>query len=300
MRKSDGTFRSGFVTVIGRPNVGKSTLVNRFLGTKVAIVSDKPQTTRNRINAILTGEDYQIIFIDTPGIHRPHTKLGELMVKAAEESLEEVDAILFVVDASAGVGGGDLFIADRIRGLKEKVILIANKLDEVGGDELEEVLGSCRDLDCSDTVIPVSAKTGENMDRLLGIIIGRLPEGPKYYPDDMIVDYPERYIVSEIIREKILQLTEEEVPHSVFVEVTEMKERPGNEIIDIRADIYTEKDSQKGIIIGGGGSMLKKIGSLAREDIEKLLGSKVFLDIWVKVKKGWRKDENALRRFGFK
>jgi len=292
-------FRSGFAAIVGRPNVGKSTLLNKVVGQKIAIMSDKPQTTRNKIRSVLTREDAQVVFIDTPGIHKPQHKLGELMVEAARSAFNEVDVILFVVEATSPPGGGDRFIMEQLRGVKTPVFLVINKMDLVEKDALLPLIAQFRaELDFAE-VIPVSAATGENVDRMLDVLVQRLPEGPQYYPGDMITDQPERFVMAELVREKVLHLTREEIPHAIAVEVEEVRER-GKDTVFVKANIYVERDSQKGIIVGKGGQMLKKIGQLARADIENLLGSKVFLDLWVKVKKDWRNRENFLRNFGFR
>ena len=281
--------RSGFIAVIGRPNVGKSTLINTLIGQKIAIMSDKPQTTQNRILCILTEPDAQIVFLDTPGIHKPKHKLGEYMVKAAEGTLKEVDAILFVVDATEKMGPGEYYILERLQATRKPVILVVNKLDLIEKEQVLPIISRYADKYPFVGVVPISAKAE---------IKKYLPEGPQYYPEDMVTDQPERLIVAELIREKVLQLTRDEVPHAVAVETDEMTTRPNGDVY-IRATIYVERDSQKGIIIGAKGAMLKEIGALARKDIEALLGSRVFLDLWVKVKKDWRNREGVLHNFGF-
>ncbi|NLK21445.1 MAG: GTPase Era [Epulopiscium sp.] len=295
--KSD--YRSGFVTLIGRPNVGKSTLMNRFIGEKVAIMSDKPQTTRNKIQSILTKDEYQVVFIDTPGIHKPKHKLGQYMVKAAENTLNEVDIILMLIEPSQNVGQGDKYIISGLRDIKTPVILIINKIDTVKKENLLEIIDSYKDLYNFADIIPISAYTGENCDRLLETIYKKLPEGPQYFPADMITDQPERQLVGELIREKALHLLQQEVPHGIAVEVESMKTREDSDIVDIQAVIYCERDSHKSIIIGKQGSMLKQIGIRSRRDIERLLGSKIYLELWVKVKKNWRDDSFTLKNFGF-
>lgn len=291
-------FRSGFAALVGRPNVGKSTIINHLIGQKIAITSDKPQTTRNKIRCILTTDEMQAIFLDTPGIHKPQHKLGEYMVKTAQSAFGEVDVILFVVEADGGLGGGDQFIMEHLKGIKTPVILVINKIDLINKEELFPlILKFQKEMEFAE-VIPVSALEGDNTDRLLSVLAKYLPEGPKYYPEDMITDHPEKFIVAELVREKVLHLTREEIPHAIAVEIEEMKER-NNNMVFIRGIIYTERDSQKGIIVGKDGQMLKKIGQLARGDIENLLGSKVFLELWVKVKKDWRNKEGFLKNFGF-
>ena len=290
--------KSGFIAVIGRPNVGKSTLINSLIGQKIAIMSDKPQTTRNRILCILTQEDAQIVFLDTPGIHKPKHKLGEYMVRAAENTLKEVDAILFVVDATEDMGAGEFYILERLQATNKPVILIVNKLDLIDKSRVLPIISRYADKYQFEGVVPISAKEKTNLDGLLTEIKKYLPEGPQYYPEDMVTDQPERLIVAELVREKVLQLTREEIPHAVAVDVDEMTTR-ANQDVYIRATIYVERDSQKGIVIGSRGKLLKDIGALARKDIETLLGSKVFLDLWVKVKKDWRNRDNVLKGFGF-
>ena len=290
--------KSGFIAVIGRPNVGKSTLINSLIGQKIAIMSDKPQTTRNRILCILTQEDAQIVFLDTPGIHKPKPKLGEYMVRAAENTLKEVDAILFVVDATEDMGPGEYYILERLQATNKPVILIVNKLDLIDKARVLPIISRYADKYHFEGVVPISAKEKTNLDGLLAEIKKYLPEGPQYYPEDMVTDQPERLIAAELVREKVLELTRDEVPHAVAVDVDEMATRPTGDVY-IRATIYVERDSQKGIIIGAKGSMLKQVGALARKDIEALLGSKVYLDLWVKVKKDWRNRDNVLKGFGF-
>ncbi|MDA8235984.1 MAG: GTPase Era [Clostridia bacterium] len=292
-------FKSGFAAIIGRPNVGKSTLLNQVMGQKIAIMSDKPQTTRNKIRSVLTREEAQVVFIDTPGIHKPQHKLGELMVEAARSAFQEVDVVLFVVEATSPPGAGDRFIMEKLKGIKTPVFLVINKVDLVAKEALLPLIAQFQEELEFAEVIPVSAATGENVDRLLDVLVEKLPEGPKYYPDDMVTDQPERFVMAELIREKALHHTREEIPHAIAVEVEEVKER-ANDTVFVKATIYVERESQKGIIVGKGGAMLKTIGQLARQDIENLLGSKVFLDLWVKVKKDWRNREFFLRNFGFR
>lgn len=288
--------KSGFVAIVGRTNVGKSTLLNRMVGRKVAIMSDKPQTTRHKIQSVLTGADYQVVFIDTPGIHKPRHRLGEHMVKVALGTLREVDVVMLMVEA-AMPGSGDRFVVELIKQVPGPVMLVINKIDLVDRNELLKIIDAFRQLHDFAEVIPVSALTGENVQRLPEVILTYLPEGPKYYPDDMVVDRPERFIMSEIIREKVLHLTSQEVPHSVAVVIEQIEERP-NDLLAVNAVIYTERDSQKGILIGKGGGMLKQVGQLAREEIEALLGSRIYLELWVKVKKDWRNRENYMKNFG--
>ena len=290
--------KSGFIAVIGRPNVGKSTLINSLIGQKIAIMSDKPQTTRNRILCILTRPEAQIVFLDTPGIHKPKHKLGEYMVKAAEGTLKEVDAIFFVVDATEKMGPGEYYILERLQATAKPVILVVNKLDLIEKQDVLPIISNYAEKYPFVGVVPISAKQEENLDALIEEVEKYLPEGPQYYPDDMVTDQPERLIVAELVREKALQLTRDEVPHAIAVDVDEMKTRENGDVY-VRATIYVERDSQKGILIGAKGSMLKEIGKLARADIEMLLGGRCYLDLWVKVKKGWRDRDSVLKGFGF-
>lgn len=292
-------FYSGFVSLIGRPNVGKSTLMNRLIGEKIAIISNKPQTTRNRIQSILTRDDYQIVFIDTPGIHRPRHKLGEYMVKSAETTLNEVDAVLMLVEPTDKVLEADKAIIEKLARVKSPVILVINKVDTADKERILKVIDNYRRLYDFAEIVPISALEGENTDELLKVIRKYIPEGPQYFPADMITDQPERQIAAEIIREKALRLLQEEIPHGIAVEITGMKKRPEGNLVDVTATIYCEKDSHKGIIIGKHGAMLKKIGTNAREDIQRLLGSPIYLELWVKVKKDWRDSDFLLKNFGF-
>ncbi|MCX8130262.1 MAG: GTPase Era [Clostridia bacterium] len=293
-------FKSGFVTIIGRPNVGKSTLMNKLAGEKIAIISDKPQTTRNSIKTVITDENTQIVFIDTPGIHKPKTKLGQYMVNTAQNTLSEVDAVFFLVEATDTTpGSGDEYIIEQLKSLKTPVFLIINKIDLIKKEQLLEVITNYSKLMEFKEIIPVSAINNEGTEIILKQIRKMLPEGPKYFPDDMLTDQPEKAIVAEIIREKILHLIKDEVPHGVGVEVISFKEREEKQLVAIQANIYCEKDTHKGILIGKEGKMLKKIGSLARVESEKLLGSKVFLELWVKVKTDWRNNSNMLKTLGY-
>lgn len=291
-------YKSGFVSVIGRPNVGKSTLINSLIGQKIAIMSDKPQTTRNKILCVLTQDDAQILFIDTPGIHKPKHKLGEYMVKAAENTLKEVDVILFVVDATENIGAGELYIMERLESTQAPVILVVNKVDQINKQQVLPVISRYSDKLNFVGAIPISAKEKTNLDQLVEEIKKYLEEGPQYYPSDMITDQPERLVIGELIREKALHLTKEEIPHAIAVDIEEISKR-NNDDLYIRATIYVERESQKGIVIGAKGSLLKEIGQLARADIENLLGSKVYIDLWVKVKKDWRNRDGILRGFGY-
>lgn len=292
------TTKSGFVSIIGRPNVGKSTLLNSIIGQKVAIVSDKPQTTRNRIQGIYTGEQGQVIFIDTPGVHKPKHRLGEYMVKITSRALREVDLILYMVDTSITPGLGEDYIINNLMNIETPVFLVPNKIDLVDEKRVLDLIQQFATKMNFAEVIPVSAAKKGNLDRLMEVLFNYLPEGPLYYPEDEYTDQPERFIIAEYIREKALCLTREEVPHSVAVEIEEFETR--RNLIYVRAAIYTERDSQKGIIIGKKGSMLKKIGEMARQDIENLLGTQVYLDLWVKVKKDWRNSEAQLKNLGYR
>lgn len=298
MRKEG--YKSGFVAIIGRPNVGKSTFLNRVIGQKIAIMSDKPQTTRNKIQGVYTDDDAQIIFIDTPGVHKPKHKLGDFMMKVALNALREVDLILFMVNAEEGFGRGEAFIIERLKEVDTPVFLVINKIDRVHPDELLPLIDRYKDLYPFAEIVPISALEGNNVDRLLEQIKERLPEGPQYYPPDQITDHPEQFIIAELIREKALHLTREEVPHSIAVVVERIERREGSPTVYISAVIVVERDSQKGIIIGKQGRMLKEIGQRARADIEALLGSRVFLELWVKVQKDWRNRLAQLRDFGFR
>ena len=289
--------RSGFVAVVGRPNAGKSTLINHLLGQKVLIMSDKPQTTRNKIQCILTDERGQVIFLDTPGIHKPKHKLGSYMVDTAKDTLREVDLILYMVDVAAEFGSGEEYVLDLVKGRAGTCVLVLNKIDLVSKADLARRVAQFAAMADFAAIVPVSAKTGENAGELLKVIFARLPEGPLYYPVDEVTDQPERFIMAELVREKVLQLTRDEVPHSIAVVVEEVEAK--QTMVKVRALIVVERDSQKGIIIGQSGSMLKEIGRLARQDIENLLGSKVFLELWVKVKKDWRNRPDSLRQLGY-
>ena len=291
-------FRSGFVALIGRPNTGKSTFLNSVVGSKVSIVSEKPQTTRNRVRGILSRPDWQAVFIDTPGIHRPKHGLGAYMVSQARAAIKDVDLVLFFVDINAGIGGGDSFIADELSKVDLPVLLCLNKVDIEGEDGSANTDISTLPIQPAG-LFRISALTGEGVEPLLEAIPGFLPEGPKYYPDEEVTDNPEEFVISEIIREKLLEATEEEVPHSLAVVVERIRERAEKELLDIDATIYVEKDSQKGIVIGKGGRMLKGVGSLAREELESLFGIKVNLQLWVKQSKDWRRDKDKLRRYGY-
>ncbi len=292
-------FKSGFITIIGRPNVGKSTLTNKIMGEKLSIVSCKPQTTRNNLNSVLTKEEYQLIFVDTPGIHKPRHKLGEYMVKVAESSTKEVDLVVFMTNPQEEIGKGDERILENLKDIKKPVFLVINKVDENPQELVAKTLEAYSKYMEFAEIIPISAKKGNNIEVLVELMVKYMPEGPKYYPEDMITDQQERFIISEIIREKALRLLSEEVPHGIAIEMLGMKQNEkGTYHID--ANILCEKDSHKGIIIGKGGQMLKRISTYARQDMEKFLDSKVNLKIWVKVKKEWRDSSFLLKELGYK
>ena len=299
-------FYSGFVTIIGRPNVGKSTLINHYIGEKVSIVTSKPQTTRNKIRAILTGEDYQIVFIDTPGLHEPTSKLGRFMVKSAEGAIKESDAVVYIIEPKLykkAILEQDMAIIRSIKYLKQDVFLVINKIDTVNKIELLEIIDLYNKEYEFKEIIPISAIKGDNTQALLENLRKILPEGPAYFPDDMITDQPERQIAAEIIREKALTFLQDEIPHGLAVEINSMKQRePDNtdSIVDISATIYCERENHKSIVIGKQGDMLKRIGTAARKDIENLLGSKIFLETWVRAKKNWRDSDFLLKNFGYK
>ncbi|EMA6341634.1 GTPase Era [Bacillus cytotoxicus] len=292
-------YKSGFVSIIGRPNVGKSTFLNRIIGQKIAIMSDKPQTTRNKVQGVYTENDAQVIFIDTPGIHKPKHKLGDFMVKMAQTTLKEVDIVLFMVNAAEGFGRGEEYIIEKLKETKQPVFLVINKIDQVHPEKLLELIDQYRNLYEFAEIVPISALEGNNVEALIGAIKKYLPEGPQYYPENQVTDHPERFIIAELIREKVLHLTREEVPHSVAVAIDAIQKREGGAVY-VNATIIVERPSQKGIIIGKQGKMLKEIGKRARFDIEALLGSKVFLEVWVKVQKDWRNKMSQLRDLGFR
>ena len=290
-------FKSGFVTLIGRPNVGKSTLMNYLIGQKIAITSNKPQTTRNRIQTVLTTEEGQIIFVDTPGIHKAKNKLGEYMVNVAQRSLGEVDVVLWLVEPSTFIGAGEKHIVEQLQKVKTPVILVINKVDMVKRDDVFGFIDAYRKIYDFAEIVPVSARSGENTDELVKVIMKYLPYGPQFYDEDTITDQPERQIVAELIREKALHCLNEEIPHGIAVAIDKMTE--GKKLTEIDATIICERDSHKGIIIGKQGSMLKKIGSTARYEIERLLDTKVNLKLWVKVKKDWRDSDFLIKNFGY-
>ena len=292
-------FKSGFVSIVGRPNVGKSTLMNSVVGEKIAIMSDKPQTTRNTIQAVYTDKECQIVFLDTPGIHKPKNKLGEFMVKSATDAFKNVDVVLYVVDESKKIGPGDRMIIESLRGIKTPKILVLNKIDMLNEEELFELMKMYDAENMFDEIVPISALKSKNIDRLVKVIERYLDEGPQYFPEYMITDQPERVLVSELIREKVLHYVHDEIPHGVAVEIERMKKRPNKDIIDISAVIYCERDSHKGIIIGKNGRKLKGIGKSAREEIELLMGSQINLQVWVKVKENWRNLQSFINNFGY-
>ena len=291
--------KSGFVSLIGRPNAGKSTLLNHILGEKIAIVSDKPQTTRNRILGIYNDKDSQVIFVDTPGVHKPRHRLGEYMAEATNAGLFEGDIVYYVVDATKAFGGGEAYIIERFKRLKMPVYLLLNKIDLLAKEELLALIAQWQERYNFTEIFPVSALQGDNVDRLLEVTLKALPEGIAYYPSDIITDQPERQVVTELIREKVFMLTEEEIPHSTAVTIELMERREKDDKLIIHGLIYVERDSQKGMVIGKGGKLLKKIGILARKDIEHLLGEEVYLKLWVKVKRDWQDKGHILLELGF-
>lgn len=292
-------FKSGFVAIIGRPNVGKSTLMNHLIGQKIAITSKKPQTTRNKIQTVYTCEDGQIIFLDTPGIHKAKNKLGEYMVNVAEQTLKDVDVILWLVEPTTYIGAGEKHIAEQLQKTSLPVILVINKVDTVKKEDILQVIDNYRKLYDFVEIIPASALRGQNTKDIVNSLFKYMPYGPMFYDEDTVTDQPQRQIVAEIIREKALHALDEEIPHGIAVTIEKMRERKGQHIVDIEATIICERDSHKGIIIGKQGSMLKKIGSNARFEIEKMLEERVNLKIWVKVKKDWRDSDTLMKNFGY-
>lgn len=290
--------KSGFISIIGRPNVGKSTLLNAILGEKIAITTDKPQTTRNTVRGIYNNKDIQMIFMDTPGIHKPRNKLGTYMRDCAVNTFKEVDLILFIVDEDKGKGPGDSYIVEMLREVKTPKLLLINKVDILGPKKYESIYREYEELKVFDGIYGISAIENRNVDMVLNAIEEFIPEGPMFFPKEMITDHPERFIVSEIIREKLLMYLEDEIPHGVAVEIESFKEK--NTITEIGAVIYCEKKSHKSIIIGKKGRKLKGIGSAARKEIEGILGAKVFLELWVKVKENWRDNSNILSGLGYR
>lgn len=300
MQPTNESFKSGFISIIGRPNVGKSTFLNHVVGQKIAIMSDKPQTTRNKIQGVVTSKDAQLIFIDTPGIHKPKHKLGDFMMKTARNTLKEVDVILFMVNADEPIGRGDRFIMEWLGKTETPVFLVINKIDLIHPDQLLEMITTyTAEYDFAE-IVPISALNGNNIERLMDTLKRYVPEGPKYYPDDQVTDHPERFIIAEMIREKVLHVTREEVPHSIAVIIEKIERDEKRNLVDIQAVIIVERDSQKGIVIGKRGALLKEIGTQARRDIEMLLGSKVYLELWVIVQRDWRNKPGQLREFGFR
>ena len=291
-------FKSGFVTLIGRPNVGKSTLMNYLIGQKIAITSNKPQTTRNRIQTVLTTDEGQIVFVDTPGIHKAKNKLGEYMVNVAEKTLNEVDVVLWLVEPTTFIGAGEQHIAKQLQRVKTPVILVINKVDSVKREEILPAIAAYKDIYDFADIVPVSARSGDNTDELLRVIMKYLPYGPQFYDEETVTDQRERQIVAELIREKALHSLQDEIPHGIAVAIDRMKMQ--NKVMHIDATIICERDSHKGIIIGKQGSMLKKIGSTARYEIERMLDCKVNLKLWVKVKKDWRDSEFLMKNFGYR
>jgi len=291
-------FKSGFATLVGRPNVGKSTLMNKLIGQKIAITSNKPQTTRNKIQTVYTSEKGQIVFLDTPGLHKAKNKLGEYMVKAASQTFKEVDVILWLVEANPFVGPGDRQIAQMLEGVNIPVILVINKIDSIKKEEVLPVIDAFKDLCDFADIVPVSARNGDNTDTLIDVIFSYLSDGPMFYDEDVVTDQPMRQITAEIVREKALYCLNDEIPHGIAVTIEKMKERP-NGLMDIEATIICERDSHKGIIIGKGGQMLKKIGTNARYELEKMMEQRVNLKLWVKVRKEWRDSDLFLKNFGY-
>ena len=291
--------KSGMISIVGRPNVGKSTLTNALVGDKVAIVTNKPQTTRNRISAVLNRGESQFVFLDTPGLHRARTRLGDYMVKVARESVADVDAVLLLVEPIPNIGGPEGELISRVRELGIPAVLVINKIDTVKKDELLEVIRIYGEAHEFQAIVPISAKWHEGLEELLGVLESFLPEGPQLFPDDMVSDQPERQICAEIVREKLLLCLEKEIPHGTAIEVTKFTEREDG-IFDMDATIYCEKESHKGIIIGKVGAMLKKIGEQARRDIESFMGTKCYLQTWVKVKENWRDNMNLIKNFGYR
>ena len=291
--------KSGMISIVGRPNVGKSTLTNALVGEKIAIVSNKPQTTRNRISAVVNRGECQYVFLDTPGLHKARTRLGDYMVKVVKESVADVDAILLLVEPIPHIGGPEAELIARIKQLGVPSILVINKMDTVEKSDLLAVMQTYGQAHDFNAILPISAKQNEGVNELLDLLAEFLPQGPQLFPDDMVTDQPERQVCAEIIREKLLLCLDKEIPHGTAVEITRFSERD-NEIIDLDATIYCEKASHKGIIIGKGGAMLKKISTLARQDIERFMGTKVFLQTWVKVKEGWRDNLNLIHNFGYR
>lgn len=293
-------YKSGFVSVIGRPNVGKSTLLNQIIGQKISIISDKPQTTRNKIQLVYSEENFQVVFIDTPGIQMPKNKLGEYMLKISKSTLEEMDVITFMIDDSMSTGSLDSYIIKDLKTISTPKILLINKTDKLEEEQILQLIEKYSKMDLFMEIIPISAINNNNINRYIDVLKEILPQGPQYFPEDMVTDQPEKFVIAELIREKALINLEEEVPHGIAVGVESVKQREDRDLIDVFATIYCEKDSHKGIIIGKNGNMLKEIGKTAREDIENLLGSKINLQLWVKVEKNWRDKDNKVKFFGYR
>ena len=292
--------KSGMIALVGRPNVGKSTLTNALVGEKIAIVSNKPQTTRNRICAVVNRGESQFVFLDTPGLHRARTKLGDYMVKVVKDSVADVDAVCLIVEPIPHIGGPEEELIARIKALGVPSLLLINKIDTVEKEELLAVMQTYGAAHAFNAILPISAKKGEGVEELLKVLDEFLPEGPQLFPEDMVTDQPERQVCAEILREKLLLCLDKEIPHGTAVELVRFVERERDEVIEIDATIYCEKESHKGIIIGKGGAMLKKISTLARKDIERFMGTKVYLQTWVKVKENWRDNLNLIHNFGYK
>lgn len=295
---TDGDHRSGFVTIVGRPNVGKSTLLNAMVGAKVSIISDKPQTTRNTVRGVATLDGAQVVFIDTPGLHRPRTRLGERLNRRALDALEEVDVVVVVVEADAEVGPGDRFVSEHALAVRTPAIAAVNKVDRASPEDIAAQLVRLGELGEFDAFVPVSALTGDGVDALFGEITARLPAGPRYYPDGELTDQPDAFLAAEIVREKLLEVTRDEVPHSIAVVVDEIEDRP-NGVLAIDAVVLVERDSQKGIVIGKQGAVLKQVGMRAREELEAIFGTRVFLETHVRVEKDWQRRDHALDRLGY-
>lgn len=295
----NNNFKSGFISVVGRTNVGKSTLLNLLIGQKISIISNRPQTTRNNIRCIRTTDTSQMVFIDTPGFHKPKSKLSDYMVEVAGESFKEVDLILFLVEEDLEIGKGDEFLLEKLSKEKTPVVLVINKIDKINKEDILTKIKLYEKYEFIKDIVPISAFKGENIDTLVDVIEKYLPVGPMYFPEDMVTDRSERFVVSEIIREKILRSLKEEIPHGTAVEIMLMKKREDKNLYDIEANIYTERENHKRIIIGKGGNMLKRVGSLARKEIEEMLGTKVNLKLWVKVRDEWRDKPSVLNSLGY-
>ena len=292
--------KSGMIAIVGRPNVGKSTLTNALVGEKIAIVTNKPQTTRNRICAVVNRNDCQFVFMDTPGLHKARTKLGDYMVNVVKESVADVDAVLLLVEPIPHIGGPEAELIARIKSLNVPTVLVINKIDTVEKEALLAVMDTYAQAHSFNAILPISAKNNEGVEELLELLANFLPEGPQLFPEDMVTDQPERQVCAEILREKLLLCLDKEIPHGTAVELVRFAERERDEVIEVDATIYCEKASHKGIIIGKGGAMLKKISTLARKDMERFMGTKVYLQTWVKVKENWRDNLNLIQNFGYK